>query len=338
MSFNATTPFFTPPLFSPPAVPLYAGANFTYDSLNWFEQRWFDYYTFMGDPALATGIMSFVFHELVYFGRCLPWIIIDAIPYFRRWKLQPGKIPTAAEQWECTKLLLFSHFTVQLPQIWLFHPMAEYFGMHTHEVPFPDWKTNCWQIAIFFVMEDIWHYFVHKAMHYGPLYKHIHKVHHKYSAPFGLAAEYAHPVEQLFLGLGTVGSPVLYCYLTGDFHIITMYMWICLRLFQAIDAHSGYDFPWSLHNIFPLWSGAEHHDYHHMAFTNNFATSFRYLDYIFGTDDKYRAYKARLKAAKASDRAGLEKQLIAEAAKEGLEAEQRAESTKLPSLLSRKED
>ena len=32
--------------------------------------------------------MSFVLHELVYFGRSLPWFIIDAIPYFNKYKLQ----------------------------------------------------------------------------------------------------------------------------------------------------------------------------------------------------------------------------------------------------------
>ena len=31
-----------------------------------------------------------------------------------------------------------------------------------------------------------------------------------------------------------------------------------------------------------------------MAFVNNYSTSFRYLDFLFGTDNKYRAYKARL--------------------------------------------
>jgi len=322
--------------FTTPATEsLYANnPGFSYADLSWGEKRWVDWYSFVGNPTIATGVMSFVMHELVYFGRCVPWIIIDAIPYFRKWKLQPTKIPTAAEQWECTKHLLLSHFTVQLPQIWLFHPMAEFFGMRTYQVPFPDWQTTCWQLLCFFVMEDAWHYFAHQALHYGPLYKHIHKIHHKYSAPFGLAAEYAHPLEMLILGLGTVGSPILYTSITHNFHIVTMYIWIALRLFQAIDAHSGYDFPWSLHNIFPLWSGAEHHDYHHMAFTNNFSTSFRYLDFIFGTDDKYRAYKARLQAVKASDRAGLEKELLEQAEKEGLEAERIAENKRFGSRKS----
>jgi len=143
------------------------------------------------------------------------------------------------------------------------------------------------QILLFFVMEDAWHYFAHKALHYGPLYRNIHKLHHKYSAPFGLAAEYAHPAEILILGLGTIntlifgmlayhiftaigtiGSPLLYCYLSGHLHIVTMYLWITLRLWQAVDAHSGYDFPWSLRKIIPFWAGADYHDFHHMAFTN----------------------------------------------------------------------
>lgn len=89
----------------------------------------------MQNDVLATGILSFAMHELVYFGRSLPWIIIGQIPYFQKWKIQnvrtrtmskdagwtdkmQQKIPTAAEQWKCAQLVLLSHFTVELPQIW----------------------------------------------------------------------------------------------------------------------------------------------------------------------------------------------------------------------------
>jgi methylsterol monooxygenase len=117
------------------------------------------------------------------------------------------------------------------------------------------------------------------------------------------------------------------CYFTGgNLHVVTMYIWVTLRLFQAIDAHSGYDFPWSLQHILPFWSGADHHDFHHMAFTNNYSTSFRWLDSLFGTDDKYRAYKVKVKAVKAgAERAALEKKLLEETEKEGLLAEKDAE-------------
>lgn len=29
-----------------------------------------------------------------------------------------AKLPSAAAQWRCTKLVLLTHFTVELPQIW----------------------------------------------------------------------------------------------------------------------------------------------------------------------------------------------------------------------------
>jgi len=74
----------------------------------------------------------------------------------------------------------------------------------------------------------------------GLLYKYIHKIHHKYSAPFGLAAEYAHPAEVLILGTGTIVDPFLYTDFARDLDIFSVYIWIVSRLFQAIDAHSGY--------------------------------------------------------------------------------------------------
>jgi methylsterol monooxygenase len=112
--------------------------------------------------------------------------------------------------------------------------------MNTWQVPFPDWPTAALQVALFFVFEDAFHFFAHRALHYGPLYKHIHKVHHKYSAPFGLAAEYAHPAEVFILGMGTIGGPLLYCLAGYELHMITVLVWVTLKLFQAVDAHSGY--------------------------------------------------------------------------------------------------
>jgi len=253
-------------------------------SLNYFERLWVAWYAYMQNDVLATGIMSFVMHEAVYFGRSLPWIIIDCMPYFNKYKIQNQKIPTAKEQWQCAFLVLLSHFTVELPQIWLFHPMAQFCGLST-TVPFPSPWTMAYQIAIFFVLEDAWHYWTHRLMYVYPfLYKNIHKIHHQYSAPFGLAAEYASPIEVMVLGLGTVGSPILWCAVSGDLHILTMYIWIVLRLFQAIDAHSGYEFPWSLHHFFPVWAGAEHHDEHHEKFIGNYASSFRWWDYFLDTE------------------------------------------------------
>ncbi|MCJ1334975.1 C-4 sterol methyl oxidase, partial [Bachmanniomyces sp. S44760] len=56
--------------------------------LNFLERMWAAWYAYMQNDVLATGIMSFVMHELVYFGRSLPWIIIDRVSYFNKYKIQ----------------------------------------------------------------------------------------------------------------------------------------------------------------------------------------------------------------------------------------------------------
>lgn len=104
------------------------------------------------DPTTDTSF------QIVYFGRCIPWLIIDEIPWFHQWKLQPTKKTTWAQIWKCTRVVLLTHFTCEAPLIWLFHPICCYFGMSTFEVPFsPLWLMAC-QIAFFFVFEDTFHY------------------------------------------------------------------------------------------------------------------------------------------------------------------------------------
>ena len=308
---------------------LYAGVNVA--QLNTFERLWMSYYQSFDNPVVATGIMSFLIHEVSHsharWGArqtnpctdpssrissstlavlCLGWLLTPCLtltsgsckrcaaqlrrvrarradmddhrPRSRRGSnnglAQSMCLPRTSPS-SCLRCVNASAYQViastltSQAQIYLFHPMATYFGMETWQVPFPSPLVMAAQITLFFFMEDTWHYWAHRLMHHRRLYKYVHKIHHEYSAPFGLAAEYAHPIEVLVLGTGTVGSPLLYCALNGGgMHIITMYIWIVLRLFQAIDAHSGYQFPWSLNVFFPLWAGADHHDFHHQAFTN----------------------------------------------------------------------
>jgi methylsterol monooxygenase len=56
MSFNSTA---TPSAYDS----LYLGTD--YLSLNWFEQQWVSWYVAIGNPALATGIASFMLHEVL---------------------------------------------------------------------------------------------------------------------------------------------------------------------------------------------------------------------------------------------------------------------------------
>lgn len=270
--------------------------------MNPLEKAWGAYYYYMNNDIFATGLFFFLTHEIMYFGRCLPWAIIDRIPYFKKFKIQDNKVPSNKEQWECLKSVLISHFMVEAFPIWFFHPLSAKIGM-AFDLPFPSLQKILFQLAIFFVMEDAWHYWLHRGLHHGVFYKYIHKQHHRYAAPFGLAAEYAHPVEVALLGIGTVGLPMVWCYFTQDLHLFTITLWICLRLYQAVDAHSGYEFPWSLHHILPFWAGADHHDEHHHYFIGSYSSSFRWWDFVLNTEagpkgKQLREEKMKIRAEK----------------------------------------
>lgn len=245
---------------------------------------WSAYYSWMDNDFLATGLLFLLIHEIVYFGKSAPWTVLDYTPYFRRYKIQPTKIPSTSEQLECFKDVLIAHAFIEALPIFAFQPICKVFDIDYTADTFPPLKTFLIQVTAFFLMEDTWHYWFHRALHIGPLYKHIHKQHHKYAAPFGLTAEYAHPIEVAVTGLGTVGSPLLWAYFFGKVHLITVICWVVLRLFQAVDSHSGYDFPWSLRHFLPIWAGADHHDDHHKYFVGNYASSFRHWDYLLGTE------------------------------------------------------
>lgn len=49
----------------------------------------------MQNDVLATGIMSFLMHEIVYFGRSLPWIFVDSLGLLKNYKIQDVSKPGA---------------------------------------------------------------------------------------------------------------------------------------------------------------------------------------------------------------------------------------------------
>jgi methylsterol monooxygenase len=266
--------------------------------LPWLDQLWLNCFQDR-NPLIVLTCISFIVHEIVYFGRFLPFYIADQIPSLKQYKIQEDKSISNAQWWKCFRGVMIGHFCFELPLMLGFHPTAQMVGMKVTEVPLPSWSAILGQTVLFLIFEDMFHYWAHRALHYGNLYKWIHKQHHEYAAPVGLCAEYAHPLEILILSMGTFLGPLIYTWWTQDFHVFTMLFWSVIRTIQAVDAHSGYDFPWSLHNFIPFWSGADHHDFHHQAFVGNYATSFRWWDAMMRTEGNYHVVRSRQALAKA---------------------------------------
>ena len=83
---STNTTFYTPP--SDTFWGNYNEISQYNQKLNVLELLWASWYAYMQNDVLATGIMSFVMHEFVYFGRSLPWFIIGYIPFFDKYKIQ----------------------------------------------------------------------------------------------------------------------------------------------------------------------------------------------------------------------------------------------------------
>ena len=56
-----------------------------------------------------------------------------------------------------------------------------------------------------------------------------------------------------------------------------------IRQFEAVDAHCGYQLPWSPVHWLPGYDGAGYHDFHHARYRGNYAGFFGYMDRWLGT-------------------------------------------------------
>eukprot|EP00294_Goniomonas_avonlea_P014194 CAMPEP_0114540708 /NCGR_PEP_ID=MMETSP0114-20121206/919_1 /TAXON_ID=31324 /ORGANISM="Goniomonas sp, Strain m" /LENGTH=163 /DNA_ID=CAMNT_0001724903 /DNA_START=362 /DNA_END=853 /DNA_ORIENTATION=+ len=143
----------------------------------------------------------------------------------------------------------------------------------------PTLPVTLWHLFVCLVIEDFMHYVLHRALHHPKLYKLIHKDHHLHTYPFGLTAVYASPQEVSILSMATFAGPLLL-----QPHLSTIYLWIILRELDAVESHSGYDFPWHPSNFsFGMWGAVKFHDYHHESQLKNFASRFTVWDKLFGT-------------------------------------------------------
>lgn len=53
-----------------------------------------------------------------------------------------------------------------------------------------------------------------------------------FQSPFGMQAEYAHPLETLILGTGFFIGIVVFCN-----HVVLLWAWVICRLMETIDVH-----------------------------------------------------------------------------------------------------
>lgn len=214
-----------------------------------------------------------------YAAGALVGLALDRAPSLRRYKIQK-QVHDGADWWQCLRHIVANKLMSEIPLTFAAYPVFVWLGVRK-DLPLPGAQRVILVLIASFVIEDAWHYFAHRALHTRWAFKHIHYLHHRYTTPFAVAANYAHPLETLFTGFGTV-LPVLLL----RPHLWTMLVWVAVRQWQAMSVHVGYDFPWRPSRYLPFLGGARFHDRHHRRFNRNYAPTFVWLDRLLGTADE----------------------------------------------------
>ncbi|KAJ8449352.1 hypothetical protein Cgig2_002484 [Carnegiea gigantea] len=261
-------------------------------TLTFAETLWLNYSADKSDYFLYCHNILFLF--LIFSLVPLPLVLIELIrsSNLEKYKIQPKVKLSFPEMMACYKTVMKMFFFIVGPLQLVSYPSVKLIGIRTGLLLPSGWEILI-QLAVYFIVEDYTNYWIHRFLHGKWGYEKIHRVHHEYTAPIGFAAPYAHWAEILILGIPSFLGPAM---VPG--HMITFWLWIALRQIEAIETHSGYDFPWTPTKYIPFYGGAEYHDYHHYVggqSHSNFASVFTYCDYIYGTDKGY-CYQKKLLA------------------------------------------
>ena len=52
------------------------------------EEKWVSFFKDSEYPAVKLALLLFVWHQIVFIGRYIPFYICDFIPFFRKYKIQ----------------------------------------------------------------------------------------------------------------------------------------------------------------------------------------------------------------------------------------------------------
>jgi len=149
----------------------------------------------------------------------------------------------------------------------------------------PSLGLYLFQMLWMMVMEDFMFYFGHKLLHHPKLYPHIHKVHHESKSTIALSAIATHPLEYLLGNVIPTSLGVSLC--PGKIHILTGTIFVYARIFDTLEGHCGYDFPYTMTRWIPLTVTSNYHNYHHLVNIGNYASQFTIWDSIFGSNKEY---------------------------------------------------
>ncbi|XP_054158970.1 fatty acid hydroxylase domain-containing protein 2-like [Oppia nitens] len=252
---------------------------------DWLQYRWNQLITTWFDNNLFAmsfyGTLAVIYSMFWTVGLFYLFVDMTGRPGFlMKYKIQEPYTPmTKSQLLDLIGQVLFNQIVVMVPLFYLMAHASEWRQFPTGQLP--SLARIVADFIVFIVVDEIVFYYTHRIVHYGPLYRLIHKRHHLWQAPVAISSFYCHPVEHVICNI----MPVFIGIFLMQSHILTQWLWYGLVIFISLTIHSGYHFPCMI--------STEYHDYHHLKFNQNFG-SIGLLDWIHGTNNEFNksiAYK-----------------------------------------------
>jgi lathosterol oxidase len=132
------------------------------------------------------------------------------------------------------------------------------------------------------ILQDMYFYFTHRLLHWKPLFKRVHWVHHISTNPTQWASFCFHPVEK-FIELGFFPLVILALPLHPSSLIIFAFVSSLLNML----GHSGYEFgalKMGQSALARFRITSTHHNLHHQSFNYNYSLYFNFWDQLLKTE------------------------------------------------------
>ena len=139
------------------------------------------------------------------------------------------------------------------------------------------------QLILIFLIDDLYFYLYHAALHTKFLYKRIHKTHHRSTMPIPMEYIFTHPLEWFLGAIGPFIGLAVIAIFFPQVNIYAFWTMSALRNLHELDIHSGIKSS-KIASVIPFYGTTEHHDLHHSRNKGNYASTFTIWDKVFGTE------------------------------------------------------
>ena len=154
---------------------------------------------------------------------------------------------------------------------------------NVYRAPIEGWGAVWFVLSLVWMvlLHDAYFYWIHRFMHWKPIYRHVHLVHHRSTNPSPWTAYAFHPVEAAL----EAGIIVLIAF-TLPVHIVAIILFAVFQIAYNVYGHLGFElYPQGFHkSALGRWVNTSvSHNQHHSRFSGNYGLYFLFWDRVMGT-------------------------------------------------------